>query len=523
MENVPEFFNFSSDVMDKWARIQPDVVGLWCVDTAAGREYKYTFKDIAALSRQCANFLKAQGIGRGDRVLLMLPRVPQWWFAMLGLIRLGAVPVPGTLLLTRSDVIYRWQSAKVKAIITNAEGAGKIGDYNGLRVMVGPPISGWIDFDAGLSSASPKHEAEPTRADEPGIIYVTSATTGSPKLVVHSQISYGLGHRLTGELLLGCQPGDLHWNISDLGWGKAAWSSFYGPWQMGACIFAYETHAKFDPATTLNVLANYPIATWCAPTTALRMIIRQDLSGWKFPRLRRCVTAGEPLNPEVLKIWHAATGLMLHEGYGQTETVVLIGNFKDNPIHPGSMGRAAPGMDIQILDSDLKPLPDGREGEIALRVKPRRPVGLFMEYKDAEEQMKKSFQGDWYLTGDRAVRDSEGYFWFIGRKDDVIKSAGYRIGPFEVESALLKHPAVSDVGVVGIPDSMRGQIVKAFVVLNPKYSPSDRLRCELQAHCKKVTAPYKYPRQIEFMESLPKTISGKTQRFKLRAKETASL
>jgi acetyl-CoA synthetase/medium-chain acyl-CoA synthetase len=248
------------------------------------------------------------------------------------------------------------------------------------------------------------------------------------------------------------------------------------------------------------------------------MMVRQDLTKWKFPKLRRCVTAGESLNPEVLKIWHAATGLMLHEGYGQTETVVLIGNFKDNAIHPGSMGKAAPGLDIQLLDSDLNPLADGREGEIAIRVKPNRPMGLFLEYKDAPDQMNRAFRGDWYLTGDRAVRDSEGYFWFVGRKDDVIKSSGYRIGPSEVESALLTHPAVLDVGVVGIPDSMRGQIVKAFVVLNPKFVADDKLRRELQAHCKKITAPYKYPREIEFMEALPKTLSDKTQRFKLREK-----
>ena len=334
-------------------------------------------------------------------------------------------------------------------------------------------------------------------------------------MVLHTQASYGMGHRLTGELLLDCRLGEVHWNISDLGWGKAAWSSFYGPWQMGACVFALNFD-KFDPVETLNTLARYPIATWCVPPTALRLLARQDLSKWKFPTLRHCVTAGEPLNPGVFKIWQLATGLEFHEGYGQTETVVLVGNFKGQPVRPGSMGKATPGIQVAVLDSDLQELPAGREGEIAVRVRPVGPPGLFREYLDCPEAMASHFRGDWYLTGDRAVRDSEGYFWFVGRKDDVIKSSGYRIGPFEVERAMLEHPAVLDVAVVGKPDEIRGQIVKAFVVLNPQFEPSESLRRELQQHCKAATAPYKYPREIEFMQALPKTISDKTRRFKLR-------
>jgi acetyl-CoA synthetase/medium-chain acyl-CoA synthetase len=334
-------------------------------------------------------------------------------------------------------------------------------------------------------------------------------------MVLHTQASYGLGHRLTGELLLDCRFGETHWNISDLGWGKAAWSSFYGPWHMGACVFALN-FGKFDPALILDTLARHPIATWCVPPTALRLIARQDLSRWKFPHLRHCVTAGEPLNPEVFKMWQAATGLKLHEGYGQTETVVLVGNFKGQRILPGSMGKATPGIQVAVLDQDLQEVPAGREGEIAVRVKPVRPPGLFWEYLDSPEAMTDHFRGDWYLTGDRAVRDAEGYFWYVGRKDDVIKSAGYRIGPFEVESAIMEHPAVLDVAVVGMPDAIRGQIVKAFVVLNPQYPPTDDLRHELQQHCKSMTAPFKYPREIEFLQALPKTISDKTRRFKLR-------
>ena len=516
----PAYFNFSTDVLDSWAKSHPDALGLWCVDAATGAGQKFTFRELSRLSRQAANYFEAAGVRRGHCVLLMLPRIWQWWVAMLGLIRIGAIPVPATLLMTRSDVAYRLKTAGVKALITTPEGLTKAAGFRGRRFLAAAtaPVRGWLNFDAGVAAARPTHRARPTRADDPGIIYFTSATTGEPKMVLHTQASYGQGHRLTGEWLLDCRFGETHWNISDLGWGKAAWSSFYGPWHMGACVFALN-FAKFDPVLILDTLARYPIATWCVPATALRLIVRQDLARWKFPRLRHCVTAGESLNPEVFKIWQAATGLELHEGYGQTETVVLIGNFKGRRICPGSMGKATPGMPVVVLDPDLREVPPGHEGEIAVRVKPTRPPGLFREYLHCPEAMAEHFRGDWYLTGDRAVRDADGYFWFVGRKDDVIKSSGYRIGPAEVESVLLEHPAVLDVAIVGMPDKIRGQIVKAFVVLNPQYPPTDNLRRELQQHCKNTTAPFKYPRELEFLHTLPKTISDKTRRFKLR--ETA--
>jgi acyl-coenzyme A synthetase/AMP-(fatty) acid ligase len=515
---VPEYFNFATDVMDRWAKAQPDFPALWCVDATAGTEQKFTFRQISVLSTRAANVLRTAGVRRGDRVLIMLPRVPQWWMAMLGLIRLGAVPVPGTLLLTPRDVAYRLQAAQIRAVITNAEGIAKVDGFDGVRLAVGDAPSGWIDFDTALRAAETTFHAQPTRGDDPGVIYFTSATTGDPKMVLHTQTSYGLGHRLTGGLWLDCKPGEVHWNISDLGWGKAAWSSFYGPWQMGACVFALDARGKFDPAVTLDTLARFPIRTWCAPPTALRLIVRQKLSRWKFSALRHCVTAGEPLNPEVLKLWKDATGLTLHEGYGQTETVALIGNFRslDHPIRPGSMGKPMPGFDVALLDDDLNAVPAGREGEIAVRVKPQRPVGLFQEYWLNPKEMAAHFRGDWYLTGDRAVRDAEGYFYFIGRRDDVIKSSGYRIGPFEVESVLLEHPAVLDAAVVGKPDDMRGQIVKAFVIPRPEAVPGEELKRALQQHCKQNIAPYKYPREIEFVPELPLTISGKTRRVELR-------
>jgi acetyl-CoA synthetase/medium-chain acyl-CoA synthetase len=520
---VPGHFNFTADVIDRWAKIQPDVPGLWCVNAATGAEQKFTFQQLSRLSAQAANVFRLAGVRRGDRVLIMLPRVPQWWIAMLGLVRLGAVPVPGTLLLTPRDVAYRIEAARVTAVIASPEGIAKLDGFDGVCLAVGETPSGWGDFDAQLRAADATFQFEPTRSDDPGIIYFTSATTGDPKMVLHTQASYGLGHRLTGGLWLDCKPGEVHWNISDLGWGKAAWSSFYGPWQMGACVFALDTRGKFDPVQTLDTLAHFPINTWCTPPTALRLIVRQDLSRWKFPRLRHCVTAGEPLNPEVFKLWQDVTGLALHEAYGQTETVVLIGNFRSlgREVRPGSMGRPTPGFTVALLDDELNEVPAGQEGEIAVRVKPRRPVGLFREYWLNPGEMKQQFHGDWYLTGDRAVRDADGYFYFIGRKDDVIKSSGYRIGPFEVESVLLEHPSVLDAAVVGKPDEMRGQIVKAFVIPRPEAVAGEDLKRALQQHCKQTAAPYKYPREIEFVKELPQTISGKTRRVELRNRQVA--
>jgi acetyl-CoA synthetase/medium-chain acyl-CoA synthetase len=313
-------------------------------------------------------------------------------------------------------------------------------------------------------------------------------------------------------------PDDVHWNLSDLGWGKAAWSSFYGPWQMGACVFALDAPGKFDPVVTLKTLSTFPITTWCAPPTALRLMVRQNLSALRFPYLRHCVSAGEPLNPEVLSLWREATGLTLYEAYGQTETVALIGNYRSlgHEVRPGSMGKATPGFTVALLDDHLREVPAGEEGEVAVRVKPHRPIGLFSEYWLNPKEMATHFQGDWYLTGDRAKRDPDGYFWFVGRKDDVIKSSGYRIGPFEVESALLEHPAVLEVAVVGQPDALRGQIVKAFVVLRPGTEPAPELKAELQMHCKNLIAAYKYPREIELVQELPKTTSGKTRHVELR-------
>lgn len=521
---APSCFNFAVDVVDRWAETRPGSPALWWVSAEKGTELRLNFGELSEISCRAASALRNCGIRRGDRVLLMLPRVPQWWTAMLGLIRLGAVPVPATLLLTARDVEYRLSTAGVHAAITSEQGITKVNGFDGIKIGVrgrdqtgGTWPAGWFDFEREVKQAAP-FQGDQTGSADPGILYFTSATTGEPKMVLHTQASYGLGHRVTGKYWLDLGPDDLHWNISDLGWGKAAWSSFFGPWHMGACVFGLDVPGKFDAALTLDVLSKFPVTTWCAPPTALRLIVRQDLSKWQFPKLRHCVTAGEPLNPEVLNVWRGATGLTLHEGYGQTETVALVANSRclGHSVQPGSMGKALPGAELALVDESLREVPPGQEGEIAIRVKPQRPLGLFKEYWLNPEETTRKFQGDWYLTGDRAVRDNAGYFWFVGRQDDVIKSSGYRIGPFEVESALMEHPAVLDVAVIGKPDPLRGQIVKACVVLRDGFDTTDRLKTELQSHCKKLIAAYKYPREIEFVTALPKTTSGKTRHVVLR-------
>jgi acyl-coenzyme A synthetase/AMP-(fatty) acid ligase len=521
--SVPTHFNFSQDVFEHWALERPDALALWCVSDEGNSGCKLTFSELANKLRRAASFFHQIGLKKGDRVLVITRRVPEWWIAMLGLIRLGAIPIPGTPLLTAHDIRYRVQTSEAAAILTDSEGADKADSLQTLfKICTDGERAGWINFTKGIGDATPEFEPEPTSSKDPGLIYFTSGTTGPPKMVLHTQSSYGLGHRITGELWLDLRPSDIHWCLTDTGWAKAAWSCFFGPWQMGACVFATDSRSKFDPSAALRTLAQYPITTWCAPPTALRAIVREDLSAYRFPQLRHCVSAGEPLNPEVFLAWKAATGLSIHDGYGQTESVLLIGNFPSHKeeIRPGSMGKPSPGFTIGLLDDQLQEVPPGNEGEIAVRVKPERPLGLFQEYWRNPTENLARFQGDWYLTGDRAWCDEEGYFWFVGRGDDVIKSSGYRIGPFEVESALIEHPAVVEAAVIGKPDEARGMLVKAFVVLRKEHAKTEDLCRELQEHCKRVTAPYKYPREIEFVDELPKTISGKIRRVELRSRRS---
>jgi len=521
--DVPEYFNFGTDVIDRWARESPDRLALQVVSDEG--EQTRTFAELARRSDQIASGLLARGLQPGDRVVVVLPRIVEWWEVLAGLLKAGLVALPGTTLLTTKDLVYRLCAAEAAAIITDGDGAAKIDQAGNevslkAKILVGQQdCDGWIPFPELLAGDAEAKPGVRTRSDDPALIYFTSGTTGFPKMVVHTQASYGIGHEITGRFWLDLQPGDLHWNISDTGWAKAAWSSFFGPWICGASVFAQNPRGKFAAADMLETLSRYPITSLCAAPTVYRMLVQEDLSQFHPKALRNCVAAGEPLNPEVIEVWQKGTGLTIRDGYGQTETVLLCGNFPGIELRPGSMGRASPGFDLAVIDDDGNRLPPGREGDIAIRVEPERPAGLFREYWRAPEAMTHSFRNGWYTTGDRAYVDEDGYFWFVGRADDVITSAAYRIGPFEVESALLEHAAVAEAAVVGSPDPVRGEVVKAYVVLSAGYTPGDELAAELQEHVKRLTAPYKYPREIEFVAELPKTTSGKIRRVDLRNRE----
>jgi acyl-coenzyme A synthetase/AMP-(fatty) acid ligase len=378
---------------------------------------------------------------------------------------------------------------------------------------------GWVEWDRALDDASPYLEGiEKTRSDDTMLLYFTSGTVSYPKMVLHTQASYAIGHRITATFWQDLKPTDLHWTVTDTGWAKAAWGSLFGQWTNGACVFNHASRGKFDAKLTLRLIETVGVTTFCAPPTAYRMFAQLDLKQYDLSSIRHCMSAGEPLNPEIIRVWEEATGSKIYDGYGQTETVNLTANFRCKPVKVGSMGLPTPGFDVRVLDEDGNEAPDGEEGYVAVRVRPDRPVGLFKEYWKKPEETASVFQGDWYYTGDKAYRDEDGYFWFVGRADDVILSSGYRIGPFEVESALIEHPAVMEAAVIAAPDEVRGEIVKAFIILADDFEPSDELVRELQDHVKTVTAPYKYPRAIEFVKELPKTISGKIRRGELKKK-----
>ena len=523
---VPRRFNYARDVVDAWAAREPGRLALLAVDRAGRNPRRLTFADLARLSDRAANFLAARGIGRGDRVFLMLPRIPEWHVAMLGCIKLGAVPMPGTSLLTGRDIAYRVERAEAVAAIVDAEDVPKVEEARErsgclhTAVCVGrAPGAGWLDWAAGLERAS---DAPPdpvaTLASDPLVLYFTSGTTGHPKMVLHTQASYGIGHEITARFWQDLHPGDLHWTLTDMGWAKAAWGKLFGQWRIGAAVFLWDVPGRMDPERALRLVGEHGITTFCAPPTLFRAAVVTDLS-FDRGRLRHVVAAGEPLNPEVIRVWREATGLTIHDGYGQTETVNLVANYRCLPVREGSMGKPAPGFDVQIVDDDGQPLGAGETGHIGVRVAPERPVGLFKEYWRDPEATANAVRGDFYDTGDTAYRDDDGYLWFVGRADDVITSSAYRIGPFEVESALIEHRAVAEAAVVGKPDPLRGEIVKAFVALRSGYRPSDELARDIQDFVKRVTAPYKYPREIEFVDELPKTASGKIRRVELRRRE----
>jgi acyl-coenzyme A synthetase/AMP-(fatty) acid ligase len=516
---TPSYFNFA-EVIDKFAEDPRRVAILW--EDSEGRRARLTFADIAQQSKRIANVLAGHGIRRGDAVMLVLPRITLWQAAYIGALRLGAIVIPCTAMLREKDLIYRANHSGARAIIASVDNASMIAE---LRkecpsvehyLIAGAARSGWISLQEYMGHASAAFKPAPTRSSEPAICYYTSGTTREPKAVLHSH-GYTYSHRFTGTNWLDLRPGDIHWTTSDTGWAKAAYGVLFGPWMNGVTTFMY--NGRFEAAKELELLARYKVSTFCAPPTEYRILIKENLGANLFPNLRHCTGAGEPLNPEVIDVWRDKLGLTIHDGYGQTETTILAANMPAMPVKPGSMGLPFPGHDVRVLNNELAEAKIDEVGEIAVRVNPERPPSLFLEYWKNAEETAGVFRDDWYLTGDQATRDADGYLWFVGRADDVIISAGYRIGPFEVESALLEHPAVLESAVVATPDAERGSIVKAFVKLRPGAEPGERLITELQEHCKRITAPYKYPREIEFIDELPKTVSGKIRRVELRRQE----
>ena len=524
--DVPEYFNFGYDVIDKWAETDRNKLAMiWT--NQQGLEKKYSFRDLKNLSNQVANILLKYNINKGDRVLIMLHRVPEWWIFVIGLIKLGAVVCPCPTLLTPKDLKYRINAGKFKMVITDLENAPKINKICKqcptlrTRMVVDGELENWASYPMELLYPAPvshKSVSMPadlrTRSKDPMLIYFTSGTTGEPKMVLHNN-AYPLGHRVTAELWHDLTPNDVHFTSSDTGWAKCAWGKIFGQWIAGACLLVIDFRGKFEATQLLPFLEKYEVTSFCCPPTIYRMLILADLSKFDLSELRHCCSAGEPLNPEVIRIWEEGTGLTIHEGYGQSETCCAIASFTCIKNKPGSMGKPSPGWNIELHDDEGKPVKDYEEGRIAISLNPR-PVGLIVEYLNNDEANRESFVNGYYYTGDKAYRDEDGYFWFVGRNDDVIKSSGYRIGPFEVESALLEHPAVKESAVVGTPDRIRGMVVKAFIVLNSGYEPSDELIVDIQKFVKEITAPYKYPRVIEFVDELPKTISGKIKRNELR-------
>ena len=525
---VPENFNFGYDVVDAWAAEQPDKKALlWTNDK--GEHIQFTFADLKKYTDMTASYFQSIGIGKGDRVMLILKRRYEFWFSIIALHKIGAITIPATHLLTKKDIVYRCQAAGIKAIV--AAGESVITKHIVDAMPESPTVErlvsvgseypeGFEDFHKGIENAAPFVRPEhPNSNDDISLMYFTSGTTGEPKMVAHD-FTYPLGHIATGCYWHNLNENSLHFTIADTGWGKAVWGKLYGQMIAGANIFVYD-HEKFTPADILQKIHDYHITSLCAPPTIYRFLIRENLTKYDLSSLEYCTTAGEALNYSVYETFKKITGIRLMEGFGQTETTLTLATFPWMDPKPGSMGVPNPQYDIDLLKPDGRSAEDGEQGQIVVRTDKGKPLGLFKEYYRDPALTKATWHDGVYYTGDVAWRDEDGYYWFVGRADDVIKSSGYRIGPFEVESALMTHPAVVECAITGVPDEIRGQVVKATIVLSKEYKlkAGPELIKELQDHVKRVTAPYKYPRVIEFVDELPKTISGKIRRVEIRQKD----
>ena len=520
---IPSDFNFAFDVLSKQAS-DADKTALIAVANDGESAEEHSYGDLERASNQFANVLQDLGAEKGDFAFVMITRVPAFYHVLFGCMKTGVVVMPGTNLLTAHDIEYRVNRSGAKIVIVTAEHAEKV---EAVRencptlehlIIIGEERAGWTCKETACATASDAFDrtmVPPTKAEDQMLIYFTSGTTSLPKMVARDH-AYGLAHTITCRYWQGLRRDDIHWTLTDTGWAKAAWGIIFPPIIAGAAIMLYDA-AGFDAEMHLKLIEKYKVTTFCAPPTVYRVFATMDISGHDLSSIRHCIGAGEPLNPEAMRSWKAATGCDIHDGYGQTETVNIVANYPGMEIRPGSMGKPVPGIEIGIIDDDGNVVADDTVGHIAVKITDPYPPGLFEGYFRDPDATAKSFRNGWYYTGDTATRDGDGYIWFVGRSDDIISSSGYRISPFEVESALVEHPGVMESAVVAKPDEMRGEIVKAFVVLSEGYEASDDLVVEIQDFVKNLTAPYKYPREIEFREALPKTISGKIRRVELRA------
>jgi acetyl-CoA synthetase len=525
---APEDFNFGYDIVDAWAAKEPAKKAIVWTDDH-GRHVDFTFAQMKDYSDRTASYFQSLGIGRGDMVMLILKRRYEFWFAIVALHKLGAVVIPATHLLTKKDIVYRANAAGIKAIVCVGEEiilkniTDALPESPTVKTLVstGPSTpAGFGDFRYGIEHAAPfVRPAQANTNDDISLMYFTSGTSGEPKMVTHD-FTYPLGHIVTASYWHNLREDSLHLTIADTGWGKAVWGKLYGQWIAGATVFVYD-HEKFTPADMLQMIQDYRITSLCAPPTIFRFLIREDLTKYDLSSLKYCTIAGEALNPVVFEQFYKLTGIKLMEGFGQTETTLTILTFPWIEPKPGSMGIPNPQYEVDLLRPDGAKAEDGEQGQIVVRTDRGKPIGLFKEYYRNPELTREAWNDDIYYTGDVAWRDEDGYYWFVGRADDVIKSSGYRIGPFEVESALMTHPAVVECAITGVPDEIRGQVVKATIVLAKDYRDraGEKLIKEIQNHVKQVTAPYKYPRIVEFVDELPKTISGKIRRVEIREKD----
>jgi acetyl-CoA synthetase len=523
--DIPEFFNFAHDVIDRRAA-ENDKTALIAVSPDGSKIRRVSYLQMSKNSNHFANGLKSIGLQKGDFACMVVGRIPEWYDVLLGCMKAGVISMPGTNLLTSKDIAYRVNYSKAKAIIVTREHGDKVDQIRAICptlkhfIVIGGKRNNWTSFETlcAASSADIALEARvKTRASDMMMAYFTSGTTAMPKMVPRNY-GYGLAHTATALFWMDMREDDIHWTLTDTGWAKAAWGMLFPQFLTGCTVVLYQGDGGFDVDFHLNLIAKLKITTFCAPPTVYRLFAQRDLKAFDLSSLRRSMGAGEPLNPEVIRYWKATTGTAIADGYGQTETINVVGNFPGQEVRMGSMGQPVPGFDVDVIDDDGKRVPPETVGHIAIRITDPWPAGLFEGYYTADGLDTKQFRHGWYYTGDTARKDKDGYLWFVGRADDLISSAGYRISPFEVESALIEHPAVAESAVIGVADEVRGQVVAAYIILAAGHKPSDALAKNIQEFCKKQTAPYKYPRIVHFVEALPKTISGKIRRVELREK-----